>query len=166
MKMKSDVIWCNDGWFPIIFLRDHCLQNCHSGRQIVDLVDINFVLRRCENAICDHKTNDFPLIMIIFNTTAPIQNHFYSHFPLTLYDFATKASDASNVKPDVSQWKATLRNSVGFLTIYRVIFTKDNSCNYIDSVGEENIQAIYISRRNLYTKCQDHRMHRYKLLEA
>ena len=117
--MKSDVILCNDGRFPIIFLRDHCLQNCHLGRQIVHLVDINFVLRRWENAICDHKTNDFPFITITFNTTAPILNNFCSHFSLKLYNFAIKTIDASNVKPDVSQWKATLRNSVGFLTVYR-----------------------------------------------
>ena len=66
----------NDGWFPIIFLRDNCLQNCHLGRQIVDLMDRNFVLRRCEKAICDHKTNEFLPIMIIFNRIVLILKHF------------------------------------------------------------------------------------------
>ena len=120
MKMKSDVIWRNDGRFPIIFLRDHCLQNCHLGRQIVDLVDINkfrFTSMRKRNLrpkilrFSSHNDN--------FQYNCPRSKSFLFSFSLKLYNFATKASDASNVKPDVSQWKATLRNSVGFLTVYR-----------------------------------------------
>ena len=95
-------------------------------------MDLNFVLRRCENAICDHKSNDFPFIMIIFNTTTctPIQNHFCSPFSLKLNNFATKASDASNVKPDV-------------------LFTKNNLSNYIDSVGEKKYRP-FIFPKEIY----------------
>ena len=56
--------------------------------------------------------------MTIFNTVIPILTHF-SYFSLETHNFAPKENGASNVKPDVSQWKATLLNDVGFPTLNR-----------------------------------------------
>ena len=52
--------------------------------------------------------------MTIFNTVNPILMHFFTFSPFILHYFAQQISAVSNVKPDVSQWKATWRNKSGF----------------------------------------------------
>ena len=70
------------------------------------------------------KPDDLPPQMTIFNKVIPILliMHFCS-FSLwnytNLHQIVT--STTSNVKPDVSQWNATLRNDVGFPTVNRWI---------------------------------------------
>ena len=75
------------------------------------------------NAICDHKTEYLHPQMTFFNT----DSHFDAYllvFPLKLHYFTPTASTASDVKPDVSQRKATLRNDVGFPTVYCRIYCR------------------------------------------
>ena len=46
-------------------------------------------------------------------------------FPFEMSYFAPTASTTSDVKPDVSQRKATLRNDVGFPTVYRRLYRRN-----------------------------------------
>ena len=47
-------------------------------------------------------------------TVIPILMHFFIIFPLKMYYFALKASAASMVESDVSQWKMMLHNDIVF----------------------------------------------------
>ena len=73
------------------------------------------------NSICDHKPTIYLPKMAIFNTDIPILIHFFTFSPFKLHRSAQQGSAASNLKPDVSQWKATLCKDVRLTTVYRRI---------------------------------------------
>ena len=50
--------------------------------------------------------------------------HFFLSLPLKMYYFLPKESAISNVKPGISQWKATLSNDVEFPTVYLGIYRR------------------------------------------
>ena len=120
-------------------LGDNCIQNFHLGRYIVGYMVGNLVLRR---RVSGAVKRDFRTY--IQRYTSPNENfeHGYPHSnALLVFSFqkdsqneiccAYTSSAASCIKPLasciyslVNQWKATLRNDVGFLTIYRRIYCR------------------------------------------
>ena len=134
------------------------------------------------NTICDHKTDNLPSQMTIFNTIIPILILFFTFSPVKLLYFAQQESVASDIKPHVSQWKVTLHNDVGFSTVnlriyhrkylqlypisHRVIFTSAFECciigvqekcmknmkGLIHSSAAEQQNKIIYISKKIYTK--------------
>ena len=50
--------------------------------------------------------------------------HLFTFSPLKLHNLAHQEHAASNVKLDISQWKATLRDDFRFPTVYRRIYCR------------------------------------------
>lgn len=78
--------------------------------------------KRSLNAIGDHKADELPPQLTLFNTVIPIPMHFFSHFKG--YYVASIASACSNVKPYTSQSEATFHNDVCFATVYCRIYCR------------------------------------------
>ena len=115
-------------------LGDNCIHNFHLGRYIVEYTVGNLVLRRC---VSRAFKRDFRAYFRRY--TSPNENFEYGYphsnalltFSLqkdseNVLCCAYTSSDASCIKPHasciyslVNQWKATLRNDVGFPTVYR-----------------------------------------------
>ena len=129
--IATDICVCHIG--------DNCIQNFHLGRYIVGYTVGNLVLRR---RVSGAVKRDFRTY--IRRYTSPNENFEYGYpHCKSLLSFshqkdsenvlccAYTSSDASCIKPLasciyslVNQWKATLRNDVGFLTVYRRIYCR------------------------------------------
>ena len=71
------------------------------------------------NVICDRKTADLPPQITNLNAVIPILMHFFILFSVEKMNYLHKATSAvSCVKPNECQWEATLRDDVGFQTVY------------------------------------------------
>ena len=152
-------------------LGDNCIQTFHLGRYIVGYTVGNLVLRR---RVSGAVKRDFRTY--IRRYTSPNENFEYGYphsnalltFPLKktvkMYFVATKRpAAASCIKPLasciyslVNQWKATLRNDVGFPTVYRRIYcpefmTLSNQkscciCKCIRILDNHDFFLVYLER--------------------
>ena len=86
--------------FHPVHLGDNCIQICHLGKYIGGFNIGNFVLRR-----------RVPILMHLFIFS--VEKIYYLH---------KAASAVGCVKPNASQWEATLRDDVRFPTVYRRIY--------------------------------------------
>ena len=125
---------------PRDYLGDNCIQNFHLGRYIVGYTVGNLVLRR---RVSGAVKRDFRTY--IRRYTSPNENFEYGYphsnalltFSLqkdgeNVLCCAYTSSNASCIKPLasciyslVNQWKATLRNDVGFPTVNRRIYCRN-----------------------------------------
>ena len=157
----------------LIELGDNCIQNFHLGRYIVGYTVGNLVLRR---RVSGAVKRDFRTY--IRRYTSPNENfeYGYPHFnaPLTfslqkdsenVLCCAYTSSNASCIKPLasciyslVNQLKATLRNDVGFPTVYcriycRKFMTLSNQTSrcICKCIRISSLQILY-ARNNPYNK--------------
>ena len=113
-----------------LYLGDNCIQNFHLGRYIVGYTVENLVLRR---RLSGAVKRDFRTYIRRYTSQNENSEYGYPHSnALLTFDSenvlccAYTSSDASCIKPLasciyslVNQRKATLRNDVGFPTVYR-----------------------------------------------
>ena len=74
-----------------------------------------------------------------------------------LYQGSKRPITAGTQLANLAPVKAETRNKIDPIYVLYVLVVE---------ASKTKTQAIYISSRNLYTECQDPRMHSYKLLEA
>ena len=73
------------------------------------------------SSICNHKTNNLPPQMTIFDTVIPILMHFLTFSLFKEFCYGPIASAFSNIKLNSSQSEAMFYNDIGYVTVYRRI---------------------------------------------
>ena len=161
------------------YLRDNCIQNFHLGRYIIGYTVGNLVLRRPVSGAVKRAFRTY-----IRRYTSPNENFEYgyphSNAILTLDNetllcCACTSSDASCIKQLasciyslVNQWKATIRNDVGFTTVYRRIYCRKfmTLSNQTSHCICKCIRIYFLRHNNMFAKTHLHttQHHKYRVL--